>query len=167
MSLADVQDEVALTPLTASLGLITAIRAVIGIAAFVGLRAAYGSDEGLDLAFAVGLGIVVLGALLQARTSRHFVARERAELPPPNATRNAWWRIAVRAAWPSTIGLAVLIAIAGPLAPFLAAGLAGAELGLGGMSLVFGIENGYWERRAGVVVEYQSGLAPRFFARPR
>ena len=87
--------------------------------------------------------------------------------PPPGATRKAWWRIAVRAAYPSTIGLAVLIAIAGPLEPTLAAALAGAELGLGGMSLVLGIENGYWERGAGVVVEYQSGMPPRFYARRR
>ena len=158
---------VELTPLTGSLGLITAIRVVVGFGAFVGLRAAYGSDEGLALALAVGLAIVVLGALLQARASRHFIDRAQAGPSPLGATRKAWWRIAVRAAWPSTIGLAVLIAIAGPLAPFLAAGLAGAELGLAGMSLVLGIENWYWERQAGVVVEYQSGMPPRFFARPR
>lgn len=135
--------------------------------AFAGLRAAYGSDDGLDLALAIGLGIIILAALLQARTSPHFIERARAEPPPADARRKAWWRIAVRAAYPSTIGLAVLIAIAGPLAPTLAAALAGAELGLGGMSLVLAIENGYWERGAGVVVEYQSGMPPRFYARRR
>ena len=156
-----------LTPLTASLLLITAIRAVVGLGAFAGLGAAYANDQGFELAFGVGLGIVVLAALLQARTSIHFVARERAEAPPAGAIRKAWWRIAVRAAYPSTIGLAILIAIAAPLEPTLAASLAGAEVGLAGMSLVLAVENWYWERSAGVVVEFQSGLRPRFFARTR
>jgi hypothetical protein len=155
-----------LTPLTASLFVITAIRAVLGIAAFVALLVFAGNDQALRLAFAAGVGIMTVAALYRSRTSSHYSARAHAEPLPPDARRQSWWRIAGRAAFPSTIGLVILIAIAAPIEPVLASLLAGFELGLAAMSLALGAENAYWERSAGVVIEYAPGPPARVFARP-
>jgi hypothetical protein len=156
-----------LTPLTASLFAITAVRAVLGIGAFAGLLIAFGAEQPLRLSFGASAALMTVAALYRSRTSGHYSAREKAEPVPADARRDAWWRILVRAAWPSTLGLVVLIAIAAPIEPTLAALLAGFELGLALMSLALGAENALWERRAGRVVEYTPGPPARVYARPR
>ena len=143
------------------------IRAAVGIGAFAALVAVNDNDPALGLAFAGGAGIVAVAALQRSMSSRHYAARKEAAPRPDEARREDWWRIAVRAAWPSTIGLAVLIAISAPIEPTVSALLAGCELGLAIMSLLLGAENALWERRAGVVVEYAPGPKGSVFVRPR
>jgi hypothetical protein len=156
-----------LIPLTASLFVITGIRAALALAALGTLLAVFGRDQSLRLAFAGGAGVMTIAALARARGSSHFELREAAEPWPSGARRASWPRVAFRAAYPSTIGLAGLIAIAGPINATLAAVLAGFELGLGLMSLVLGAESAFWESRAGEAVAYSPGVRPRFFSRPR
>ena len=52
-------------------------------------------------------------------------------LPQPERTAEAWWRIAIRGTYPSTVGVALLAAIALAFSPVLAAVLAGVIGGLG------------------------------------
>ena len=153
--------------LTASLALITAIRAAIAIGAFAALLAVFDNDRALRLAFAGGAGVLAVAALARARGSRYFALRERAEPWPPGARRASWASMALNAAYPSTIGLAALIAIAAPIEATLAGLLAGFELGLAAMSLALAAENAYWERRAGVTIGFAGRARPRYFARPR
>jgi hypothetical protein len=147
-----------LTLVTTSLALITAIRAAIAVGALAGLLAVFGNDEALRLAFAGGAGVIAV---------RHFTLRERADPWPAGAQPASWVRMVARAAYPSTIGLAALIAIAAPIEATLAALLAGFELGLAVMSVVLAAENGYWERRAGVTIAVAGRARPRYFARLR
>ena len=156
-----------LIPLTASLFLVTAIRAALGIGAFAALLAVHGDDQPLRIAFVGAAGLMTIAALSRARSSSHFELRVGAEPWPPDARRASWPRIALRVAYPSTIGLAVLIAIGAPINAILGTLLAGFELGLGLMSLALGAENAYWESRAGSAVWYAPGAGARFFARPR
>jgi hypothetical protein len=156
-----------LTPLTRSLLAITAVRVVLGIGAFVLLLAFAGNDQALRLAFAGGAGIMTVAALYRSRASSHYQEREQPEPWPADARRKSWWRIVGRAAFPSTIGLVILMAISAPIEPTLASFLAGFELGIGLMSLVLAAENAYWEHRVGVVVEFDPGPPAHWFARPR
>jgi hypothetical protein len=152
-----------LIPLTASLLIVTVLRGVIAIATIVALVSVFGHDRTLRLTFAASAAILAVAALARSRGSAHFRRREEADSPPSDARRAAWWKVALRAAYPSTIGLAALIAIAAPINATLAALLAGFELGLAVMSLVLGVENGCWERRVDGLVVYAPGVPSRVF----
>jgi hypothetical protein len=52
-------------------------------------------------------------------------------LPPATPKNETWWRMALRATYPSTLGLAVLAAIALAFSPILGSVLAGVIGGLG------------------------------------
>lgn len=156
-----------LYPLTTSLFLVTALRAAIAIVAVAALSLVFANDRALILAFAGGAAIMTIAALARARGSAHFSLRGRADAWPAGAHEAPWPRSTLRAAYPSTMGLAALIAIAAPIDATLAALLAGFELGLGLMSLALGAENALWEARAGVLVASAPGLRAHFFVRPR
>jgi small-conductance mechanosensitive channel len=75
--------------------------------------------------------------------------------------------ILARAAYPSTIVLTVLIAMALLLEPALAALLAGILAGLGGAALGFGAQLAAWERQRGARVLAEPGRRGRVFEVPR
>ena len=72
-----------------------------------------------------------------------------------------------RAAYPSTIGLILLIAMSLVLQPALAALLAGILAGLGGAALGFAAQLAAWERQRGARVLAEPGRRGRVFAAPR
>jgi hypothetical protein len=157
-----------LIPLTASLLIVTVLRGAIAIGALVALVSAFGHDRTLRLTFVAAAAILAVAALARARGSAYFRLREEAAPWPSGARRASWWAVALRGAYPSTIGLAALLAIAAPINATLAALLAGFELGLALMSLVLGVENGYWEQQARVTIAFAPGAGvARVFARPR
>jgi hypothetical protein len=135
--------------------------------ALVALVSVFGHDRTLRLTFVAAAALMAVAALARSRGSAYFRLREEAAPWPSDARRASWWKVALRAAYPSTIGLAALIAIAAPINATLAVLLAGFELGLALMSLVLGVENGYWERGAGAVVAYAPGTPARFFVQHR
>jgi hypothetical protein len=53
------------------------------------------------------------------------------KLPPQERRIEPWWKTALRATYPSTLGLALLAAVALAFSPMLAAVLAGVIAGLG------------------------------------
>jgi hypothetical protein len=53
------------------------------------------------------------------------------KVPPAERRVEAWWKTALRATYPSTLGLAVLAAVSLPFSTILAAVLAGVIGGLG------------------------------------
>jgi hypothetical protein len=73
----------------------------------------------------------------------------------------------LRAAYPSTIGLTVLIALAAWPQPGLAALLAGILAGLGGAALEFALRLAAWERRRGARVVAEPGRKGRVFEASR
>jgi hypothetical protein len=73
----------------------------------------------------------------------------------------------LRAAYPSTIGLTVLIGIALGFQPTLAALLAGILAGIGGAALGFAAQLTAWERQRGVRVLAEPGKGGRVFEAPR
>jgi len=156
-----------LFPLTASQLIVTVLRAAIAIATLAALVIVFGHDRTLRFTFVAAAVLMAVAALARSRGSAYFRLREEAPPWPSDAPRASWWRVALRAAYPSTLGLAALIAIAAPINATLAVLLAGFELGLALMSLVLGIENGYWERRARVTIAFAPGAGARVFARPR
>jgi hypothetical protein len=156
-----------LFPLTASLLLITGIRAAVALVGVAALVAVFADDRAIIVAFVVGTAGMTAAALWRAGRGAYFESREQAEAWPPDAGRASWPRIGLRAAYPSTIALAVLIAAAAPIDAILAGLLAGFELGLALMSLTLAAENGLWEFRTQVVVAYAPGLRARYYARPR
>jgi hypothetical protein len=98
---------------------------------------------GLEAAIAVGATrhAAGLGCLLGAVGGAVLVLtdpRSRLVALPQSGERReeAWWRMALRGTYPSTIGLALLAGIALAFSPILAAVLAGVIGGLGLAGLV-------------------------------
>jgi hypothetical protein len=118
--------------------LITLIRIALGVAMLFVTFAGDARPRTLGLAFLVGAIFVAFAALADRRA---LLLREQKEPEPlPDGfARDSNWRVALMAAFPSTVGLAVLSAIA--LAAgndVLGATLAGGVAGLGVASL-FGL----------------------------
>jgi hypothetical protein len=92
---------------------------------------------GLEVAIAAGATTRAagLGWLLGALGGAVFVLTDpRSRLlkqAPPEPRVEPWWKTALRATYPSTIGLALLSAVSLAFSPMLAAVLAGVMGGLG------------------------------------
>jgi hypothetical protein len=112
--------------------LITPIRIGLGVAL---LAAAFVGDVrsgSLGLAFAVGAVFIAVAALADRRSLLLRGADAEPEPLPAGAVRDPPWRVALAAAVPSTIGLALLSVIALAIGnEVLGAVLAGAVAGLG------------------------------------
>jgi hypothetical protein len=118
--------------------------------------------RGVDARAAIGLLALGAFALLLAvyggdRRTRSALKFAEPQPRPENAQVAGRARALAHAAYPSTIGLAVLTVIALALQPGLAALLAGLLAGLGVMSLVGLARLASWEARRGT----------RFFVEPR
>jgi hypothetical protein len=112
--------------------------------------------------------VVVLVSIMGGRR-RRFVWLRLAEAEPlaREARLEPRRLIVARAAYPSTIGLTVLVAMALWLQPPLAALLAGILAGLGGAALGFGAQLAAWERQRGARVLAEPGRGGRVFEVPR
>lgn len=98
----------------------------------------------LGLTGATALGAAGAGAVLTVFTLSAPGGRRKPEpLRPPSYTEGSaddrWWRVLAVAMFPSTYGVALLSAIALAFNNVLAAFLSGVMLGMGGVSLVYGL----------------------------
>jgi len=157
----------ALIEARAQLLLIGTLRLVLA-AAGVGAAIAAGEQARSGALLFVAGAVIVLVAIMSSRRRRlvwlRLVEAEPLESEPRLEPRR---RILARAAYPSTIGLTVLIAIALVLQPALAALLAGILAGLGGAALGFAAQLSAWERQRGARVLAEPGRGGRVFEAPR
>ena len=117
--------------------------------------------------FALGAGVLTL-AVLGGRRGAVAWDRLRSAKPLPAGARIVSRRQSlVRAAYPSTIGLSVLIAISLAIDSALAAVLAGILAGIGGVALGFAAQLAAWERKRGARVLAEPGGGGRVYEAPR
>jgi hypothetical protein len=125
----------------------------IGLAVAL-LGASFAGDEqsrSLGLAFLVGAAFITFAALADRRSLLLRGSEQEPEPLPAGAAHDPYWRIALTAALPSTIGLSVLSVIS--LAAdnqVLGALLAGAVLGLGIATVIGLFPLLAWERERSV-----------------
>lgn len=117
------------------------------------------------LAFGLGLAGGVLFVLADPRRRWGGGAQVEPAEPPAGAEREDWWRTALRASYPSTVGLAVLAAISIVFNAVLVGVLAGVIGGLGVAGLVAGVEVAAKERRLGGRLLAQRGSGTLFLDR--
>jgi hypothetical protein len=146
--------------------LIVPVRLGLALAGLLGARL-LGVDPGESLAlFGLGAGLFFITMLAKSRPrSRFWQYVGEAKTFEPGTHVEAWPRTLARAAYPSTIGVSVLTAIALPIDARLAAVMAGL---LGGMALgglMFGVELAAWERSQSVRLFAAPGLQSKIFVR--
>ncbi len=130
--------------------LIAPIRIGLGVALLCATFAGDTQSRSLVLGFVLGAIFVAFAALVDRRSLLLRGAQEPEPLPP-SAVFDPYWRIAVTAALPSTIGLAVLSVIAFAAGnEILAALLAGAVAGLGIATVIGLVPLLAWERERAV-----------------
>jgi hypothetical protein len=146
--------------------LIAALRALLA-AAGVGAAVARGVEVGPALGLvAFGAALVLLSVYGGGRPARSRAKFANPEPAPEAARMQGRWEGLAEAAYPSTIGLAALTAIALVLQPPLAGFLAGILAGLAAMSVVGFIRLTLLERsrQSRILVDYK---ASRVFETPR
>jgi hypothetical protein len=138
--------------------------AAVGLGAAIAAGTRPGEGAGL---FVIG-ALVLLVAVVGGRR-RRLVWLRLAEAEPLGAPAKLEPRrqSLLRATYPSTIGLTVLIALSLWPRPALAALLAGILAGIGAAALEFGLQLGVWERRRGARVLVEPGRRGRIFEAPR
>jgi hypothetical protein len=146
------------------IGTLRVVLAAGGLAAAIGVGERSGGAAAL---FAAG-AIIVLVAIMSGRRGR-LVWQRLAQAEPLVSEPDLEPRrlILARAAYPSTIGLTVLIAMSLALVPALAALLAGILAGIGGAALGFGAQLAAWERQRRARVLTEPGRGGRVFEIPR
>jgi hypothetical protein len=152
--------------LRAYLLLIIPVRLGLAFAGLFGARL-LGVDPGQAFAlFGLGFGLFFITALAKSRPQSRFWQRVRdAQALEPGTPVEAWPRTLARAAYPSTIGVSVLTAIALPINAGLAAVMAGLLGGMALGALLSGVEVAAWERSQGVRLFTSPGLQTRIFVR--
>jgi hypothetical protein len=156
-----------LIPVTGAFLLAAGLRLLLGIAGFGFALVLYPDEPGLELGFMIGIGLLGVAALYRYRTSLHWAGRDAAERAPAGAGLEPWWRIALQVAFPSTIGLGVLLGISLALEPTLAAALAGFLVGLGFAAAALAVEQTLWERRTARVLYTDAGAGHQLWFRSR
>jgi len=146
--------------------LIAALRGLLALAG-VGAAIARGVDPGPAVGLvAFGAALVLLSIYGGGRPARSRAKFANPEPAPEQARMQGRWHGLAEAAYPSTIGLTGLTAIALVLQPPLAAFLAGILAGLAVMSLVGYTRLALLERKrhARILVDYKGS---RVFETPR
>ena len=138
--------------------------AAIGLGAAIAFGARPGVAAGLFVLGAVLLLVAVLGGRRRRLVWLRLAEAEPLGLPVTFESRR---RSLLRAAYPSTIGLTVLIALSLWPRAGLAALLAGILAGLGAAALEFALQLAAWERRRGARVLVERGRAGRVFEAQR
>ena len=128
--------------------------------------AAGASRQAAVLAFALGLAGGTLFVVADPRRRWGGGAAEVEPVEPPlGAKEEEWWRTALRACYPSTLGLAVLAIISLKFNAVLVGVLAGVIGGLGVAGLVAGVEVAARERKLGGRVLAQRGSGELYLDR--
>jgi hypothetical protein len=126
--------------------LIVPVRFVLGIGGLVGARL-LGVAPGASLAlFAFGGGLFLFAQLTTNRRRRFWQRVAEAQSVDPSTPVEDRLRTLARSTYPSTIGVAVLTAIALPIDAALGAFTAGLMGGMALFGLLFGAELVAWER---------------------
>jgi hypothetical protein len=147
--------------------LIATVRLVLaaaGLAAAIAFGLARGPAAAL---FVSGVAVLFLAVYGGDRRRRSALRFEKTEPIPAGARIESRGRALGRAAYPSTIGLTVLIAIAVWPQPGLAALLAGVLGGLGGVSIAGALRLGAWECERNARILIEAGRAERIYEAPR
>jgi hypothetical protein len=120
-------------------------------------------SQGIPLAFLLGTLATTVAVLADPR--RQFFGEVPADPPPPSATapREPFWRTALAATIPSSVGLAILAAVALAFNTVLAAFLAGGVCGLGVAGLISGARVAALERQLGGRLWFERGAGGRAF----
>jgi hypothetical protein len=111
--------------------LIAPIRIALGVVWLVVARLVGSAPAPAFIAFLVGTFATAFLAFADPRSRFVPDADEPASLAPAGITLAPWWQQALGAAFPSTVGVSVLAAIAAAPAPTLTALLSGVSAGLG------------------------------------
>lgn len=160
-------DAPALVQVRAQAFLIAIVRLVLA-AAGLGAAVARGTSPGVAAGlFALGAGVLLIAVLGGARGSDTWDRLKKAQPPPPGTEIESRGRSLLRAAYPSTIGLSVLIALSLAINASLAAVLAGILGGIGGVAAGFAVQLEIWERRRGVRVYAEPGGGRRVYEAAR
>jgi hypothetical protein len=142
--------------------LIGVIRVVLATALLAGARGAGSEPDVAWLALGSGAVVILFAAALDPR--RRFLAPPRSPSPvPAGALYEPWHVVALKAAFPSTVGVSVLGIAALFFQPTLAAVLAGVLAGMGVGALAAGGMLAWWERQH--VVRLYSDSTGRLFER--
>lgn len=144
---------------------IAPIRLALAGAGLVAAVVAGSSRASALLAF----GTTTVGTLLLVIAdprARFFSVPEQPPEAPPTATEDGLGRLALSASFPSTIGVALLLAVTLVAEPTLAAVMAGILAGLGLAALVGAVELRSLERRGGRRLFVERGTS-RVVSRPR
>ena len=131
--------------------LITPIRLVLGVVLLCVTFVGNVQGRSLGLAFLVGAFFIAFAALVDRRSLLLRARDVEPEPLPAGAVEDPPWRVALAAAIPSTIGLAVLSLVAvGAGKDVLAALLAGGVAGLGVATVIALVSLLGWERERAV-----------------
>jgi hypothetical protein len=137
----------ALVEVRAQAVLIAIIRLTLS-AAGVGAAVARGTTPGGAAGlFGLGAGILLIAVYAGSRGPGVWQRLDAAEAVPQGASVESPLRSVGRAAYPSTVGLSVLIALSLVIDSALAAVLAGILAGIGGVALGFAAQLAVWERK--------------------
>ncbi|HEY3051215.1 MAG TPA: hypothetical protein VGJ40_05760 [Gaiellaceae bacterium] len=130
--------------------LILPVRLALGLAGLAGARALGVSAAASVWLFGLGAGLFALAMLTSRRRHTFFERAARAETINGAVAVEGRARTLARSAFPSTLAVSTLTAIALPINASLAALLAGILAGMALIGLVFGVELVLWEESRGV-----------------
>jgi hypothetical protein len=164
---ADLIDAPALVGVRAQALLIAIVRLVLaaaGLSAAIARGTSAGVATGL---FALGAGVLLIVVFGGSRGGGVWDRLKQAQPLPPGAQIEPRGRSVLRAAYPSTIGLSVLIVLALAIDSALAAVLAGILAGIGGVAAGFAAQLEVWERRRGVRTYAEPGGGGKVYSAAR
>ena len=160
-------DAPALVQVRAQALLIAIVRLVLA-AAGLSASIARGTSTGVAAAlFGLGAGVLLIARLGGGRGSGAWDRLKKAQPLPRGAQIESRARSVLRAAYPSTIGLSVLIVVALAIDSAVAAVLAGILGGIGGVAAGFATQLEVWERRRGVRIFGEPGGGGFVYEAPR
>jgi hypothetical protein len=146
------------------IALVRLVLAAAGLSASIARGTSPGVAAGL---FGLGAGVLLIVVVGGSRGSSVWERLKKAQPLPPDAEVESRGRSVLRAAYPSTIGLSVLIVLALAIDSALAAVLAGILAGIGGVAAGFATQLEVWERRRGVRIFAEPGGGGRVYEAPR
>lgn len=145
--------------------LILPVRLVLGLLGLAAARALGVSPSASIWLFGLGAGLFGLAMLTTRRRSTFFERAGRAQEIDGARAVESRLRTLARSAFPSTLAVSALTAIALPINASLAALLAGILAGMAVVGSVFGFELVQWEESRGVRLFALPGQGRELFAR--
>ena len=141
------------------------VRLVLGLLGLAAARALGVSPSASIWLFGLGAALFGLGMLTTRRRSTFFERAGRAQEIDDARAVESRLRTLARSAFPSTLAVSALTAIALPINASLAALLAGILAGMAVVGSVFGFELVQWEQTRGVRLFALPGQGRELFAR--